>query len=69
LPDTFKQPSGSTSQPSWSEFYADEEKTLHFQNTVQAHSSVPAVSTLSRREVRPLSEFNNPAATRADDDD
>jgi len=49
--DTFKQPSGSTSEPSWSQFYADSkkfeaglEKTLFYQNTVQAQSSVPAVS-------------------------
>jgi hypothetical protein len=48
--DTFKQPNGSTSEPSWSEFYADSQKfeagletTLFHQNTVQAHSSVPAV--------------------------
>ncbi len=49
--DTFKQPNGSTSEPSWSDFYADAkkfeaglEKTLYYQNTIQAHSSVPAVS-------------------------
>jgi YVTN family beta-propeller protein len=58
--DTFKQPNGSTSEPSWSQFYADSqcfeggpgcgapgtpgERTLYYQNTVQAHSSVPAVS-------------------------
>ena len=58
--DTFKQPNGSTDEPSWSQFYADSqcfengpdcgppgtpgETTLYFQNTVQAHSSVPAVS-------------------------
>jgi YVTN family beta-propeller protein len=48
--DTFKQPDGSTSEPSWSDFYADAKKfeaglesTLYYQNTVQAHSSVPAV--------------------------
>jgi hypothetical protein len=48
--DTFLQPNGSTSEPSWSDFYADAksfeaglEKTLHYQNTVQAESSVPAV--------------------------
>ena len=48
--DKFKQPSGSTTEPSWSQFYADaknfeagKEKTLYYQNTVQAHSSVPAV--------------------------
>ena len=48
--DTFLQPSGSTSEPSWSQFYTDsqnfeagKESTLFYQNTVQAHSSVPAV--------------------------
>jgi YVTN family beta-propeller protein len=58
--DTFLQPNGSTSEPSWSQFYADSqcfeggpgcaspgvpgEKTLYYQNTVQAQSSLPAVS-------------------------
>jgi len=49
--DFFLQPNGSTSEPSWSDFYADAkkfeaglEKTLYHQNTVQAESSVPAVS-------------------------
>jgi YVTN family beta-propeller protein len=49
--DTFQQPNGSTSEPSWSQFYADAQKfeaglerTLYYQNTVQAHASVPAVS-------------------------
>ncbi len=57
--DTFLQPGGSTSEPSWSQFYADSqcfeggpdcgppgtlgEKTLYYQNTVQAESSIPAV--------------------------
>ena len=57
--DTFLQPNGSTQEPTWAEFYADSqcfeggpncappgtpgEKTLYFQNTVQAHSSLPAV--------------------------
>jgi YVTN family beta-propeller protein len=57
--DTFLQPNGSTSEPSWSQFYADSqcfeggpgcaapgvpgEKTLYYQNTVQAESSLPAV--------------------------
>jgi YVTN family beta-propeller protein len=57
--DTFLQPNGSTSEPSWSQFYADSqcfeggpdcgppgtqgETTLYYQNTVQAESSVPAV--------------------------
>src|SRR5580692_8582911 len=49
--DTFKQPNGSTTEPSWKQFFADskrfeagKEKTLYYQNTVQAESSVPAVS-------------------------
>ena len=58
--DTFLQPGGSTAEPSWSDFYADSqcfeggpgcaapgtpgETTLYFQNTVQAESSLPAVS-------------------------
>ncbi len=57
--DTFLQPNGATSEPSWSDFYADSqcfeggpncgppgtagETTLYFQNTVQAESSIPAV--------------------------
>ena len=57
--DTFLQPNGSTSEPTWAEFYADSqcfeggpncgppgtagETTLYFQNTVQAQSSIPAV--------------------------
>ena len=48
---TFQQPNGSTSEPNWSDFYADAKKfeaglepTLYHQNTVQSHSSVPAVS-------------------------
>ena len=48
--ETFKQPNGSTSEPSWREFYTDAknfearlEKTLYYQNTIQAESSVPAV--------------------------
>jgi len=48
--DTFLQPDGSTSEPSWSDFYNDAlkfeaglEPTLYYQNTVQAHASVPAV--------------------------
>jgi YVTN family beta-propeller protein len=49
--DTFKQPDGSTSEPSWTDFYNDSknfeaglEKTLYYQNTIRAHSSVPAVN-------------------------
>jgi len=58
--DMYLQPNGSTSEPSWSDFYADSqcfeggpdcgspgtagEKTLYFQNTILPESSVPAVS-------------------------
>jgi YVTN family beta-propeller protein len=48
--DTFKQPNGKTAEPTWNQFYNDalrfehgKEKTLYYQNTVQAQSSVPAV--------------------------
>ncbi|MBV9294497.1 MAG: YncE family protein, partial [Acidobacteriaceae bacterium] len=48
--DTFLQPNGSTNEPSWSQFYADalkfeagKEKTLYYQNTIHAQSSIPAV--------------------------
>jgi YVTN family beta-propeller protein len=48
--DTFKQPNGSTTEPTWTEFYKDaqrflkgKENTLYYQNTVQAESSLPAV--------------------------
>jgi YVTN family beta-propeller protein len=49
--DTFLQPTGSTNEPSWSDFYNDalafesgQESTLYYQNTVQAYSSLPTVS-------------------------
>src|SRR5262249_52409290 len=49
--DSFLQPNGSTSEPSWTQFYNDalnfeagKESTLFYQNTVQAHASVPAVN-------------------------
>src|SRR5580700_10276492 len=45
--DTYKQPNGSTSEPSWSQFYADSQKfeaglepTLYYQNTIRAYSSI-----------------------------
>jgi YVTN family beta-propeller protein len=48
--DTFKQPNGDKTEPSWKQFYRDalrfehgKEKTLYYQNTVIAESSVPAV--------------------------
>jgi YVTN family beta-propeller protein len=49
--DTFQQPNGSTSEPSWRDFYTDAtnfeaglEKTLYYQNTIHAQSSLPAVN-------------------------
>jgi YVTN family beta-propeller protein len=49
--DFFNNPDGSTNEPSWRQFYDDalafeagNESTLKYQNTVQAESSVPAVS-------------------------
>ena len=48
--DTFLQPNGSTTEPTWTQFYNDAkrfeaglEPTLYYQNTVQAQSSIPAV--------------------------
>ena len=48
--DTFTQPNGSTKEPTWSQFYNDAkrfeaglEKTLYYQNTIHAQSSIPAV--------------------------
>ena len=57
--NTYLQPGGSTSEPSWSQFYADSqcfeggpgcappgtpgETTLYYQNTIKAESSIPAV--------------------------
>ena len=58
--EAFSQPNGSTSEPSWSQFYADSqcfeggpgcaapgvagEKTLYFQNTVISQATIPVVS-------------------------
>ena len=49
--DIFKQPDGSTNEPSWNDFYNDavafetgKESQLYYQNTVQAYSSLPTVS-------------------------
>ena len=48
---TFTQPNGATTEPTWSQFYADSQRfeaglepTLRYQNTVHPASSVPAVS-------------------------
>ena len=49
--DSFNNPDGTHNEPSWRQFYNDAlafeagtESTLYYQNTVQAESSVPAVS-------------------------
>jgi YVTN family beta-propeller protein len=58
--NTYLQPDGSTSEPSWSQFYADSqcfeggpgcappgtpgETTLYYQNTIIAETSIPALS-------------------------
>jgi YVTN family beta-propeller protein len=49
--ESFKQPNGSTSEPTWTQFYNDaknfeagKEKTLYYQNTVIEQSTLPAVS-------------------------
>jgi YVTN family beta-propeller protein len=70
--DTFLQPNGSTSEPSWSDFYTDSqnfeaglEPTLFFQNTVQAESSVPAVSKYLIKNF-PQFDLNIPDQFRVD---
>jgi len=70
--DTFQQPNGSTSEPSWSEFYADakkfeagQESTLYHQNTILAHSSVPAVSNHLIKNF-PIFDLNIPDQFRVD---
>ena len=70
--DFFLQPNGSTSEPSWSEFYADAknfeaglEPTLYHQNTIQAESSVPAVSNYLVKNF-PQFDLNIPDQFRVD---
>jgi YVTN family beta-propeller protein len=70
--DFFLQPDGSTSEPSWSEFYADAKKfeaglepTLYHQNTVQAEASVPAVSNYLIKNF-PQFDLNIPDQFRVD---
>jgi len=70
--DFFLQPNGSTSEPSWSDFYADtkkfeagQEPTLYYQNTVQAESSVPAVSNYLIKNF-PQFDLNIPDQFRVD---
>ena len=79
--DTFLQPNGSTSEPSWSQFYADSqcfeggpdcgppgtpgETTLYYQNTVQAYSSIPAVDSRVIKNF-PQFDLNIPDQFRVD---
>jgi len=70
--DFFLQPDGSTSEPSWSAFYADSKKfeaglepTLYYQNTVQAEASVPAVSNYLIKNF-PQFDLNIPDQFRVD---
>ena len=71
--DTFKQPNGSTTEPSWSQFFDDakkfeagHEKTLYYQNTIQAHSSVPAVNLPPDQELPAFrSEHPRPVPRRS----
>jgi YVTN family beta-propeller protein len=70
--DTFKQPNGSTNEPSWSQFYTDSQKfetgmepTLFYQNTIQAHASVPAVYNHLIKNF-PIFDLNIPDQFRVD---
>jgi YVTN family beta-propeller protein len=79
--DTFLQPNGSTQEPSWSQFYADSqcfeggpdcgppgtqgETTLYYQNTIQAHSSIPAVYNHLIKNF-PIFDLNIPDQFRVD---
>jgi YVTN family beta-propeller protein len=70
--DTFLQPNGSTNEPSWTQFYNDAkrfeaglEPTLFYQNTVQAESSIPAVSNYLIKNF-PQFDLNIPDQFRVD---
>jgi YVTN family beta-propeller protein len=70
--DTFKQPNGKTTEPTWKQFFADsrrfehgKEKTLFYQNTVQAESSLPAVSNYLIKNF-PQFDLNIPDQFRVD---
>jgi YVTN family beta-propeller protein len=70
--DTFLQPNGKTTEPTWKQFYADslkfehgKEKTLYYQNTVQAESSLPAVSNYLIKNF-PQFDLNIPDQFRVD---
>ncbi len=70
--ETFTQPNGSTSEPSWSDLYTDsqnfeagKESTLYFQNTIHSSSSVPAVSNYLIKNFPPF-DLNIPDQFRVD---
>src|SRR5579871_4088428 len=76
--DTFKNPDGTTNEPSWRQFYNDalafestfdiskaQNPTLFYQNTIQAHSSVPAVSDHLVKNF-PIFDLNIPDQFRVD---
>ena len=79
--NTYLQPNGSTSEPSWSQFYADSqcfeggpgcaapgtpgEKTLYFQNTVQAEDSIPSLAACTVPNF-PFFDLNIPDQFRVD---
>ena len=70
--DTFKNPDGTTNEPSWSDFFADSqsfeagtEKTLKYQNTIVAHASVPAVNDHLIKNF-PIFDLNIPDQFRVD---
>jgi YVTN family beta-propeller protein len=79
--NTYLQPNGSTSEPSWSQFYADSqcfeggpgcaapgtpgEKTLYYQNTVQAEDSIPALAQCTVPNF-PFFDLNIPDQFRVD---
>jgi YVTN family beta-propeller protein len=79
--NTYLTPTASTAEPSWSQFYADSqcfeggpgcaapgtagEKTLYYQNTIQAESSIPAVSDYMVKNF-PYFDLNIPDQFRVD---
>ena len=70
--DTYNQPNGSTKEPTWSQFYTDSknfesgaEKTLYYQNTIQAQSSIPAVYDHLIKNF-PIFDLNIPDQFRVD---
>jgi YVTN family beta-propeller protein len=70
--ETFLQPNGSTSEPSWSDLYTDaqnfeagKEPTLYFQNTITSEASVPAVSQHLIKNFPPF-DLNIPDQFRVD---